>query len=104
MIFIRCTVYKPIMAQNHPLYGYYSSFHEGTPGCNVSIYRTPSGREERITGTGYTEKPEYSNYNHIHTRVVGIITKGWKLIREFKTPEPRDPEYLLDPEEEQWAA
>ena len=82
-----------------PIYAYYSHNHSENPGCPISVYRTPSGREVIITGTGSTPDPEDSDYNYPQTILVGRMNKKWQLLRKYKIKDPADPEYLLDPEE-----
>jgi hypothetical protein len=104
MIFIRYTVYKPIMAKNPPLYGYYSHNHAMKVGCEITLYRNNSGREVLVTGTGSTKDPEDSDYRYPQTISVGRINSSWQLLDKYKVTGPIDNGYLLDPEEEQWAA
>lgn len=92
------------MARKKPLYGYFSHHHAKEPGCTVSVYRTPSGREVMITERGHTKIAEESGYGYPQTFTVGKITTKWHLIDEYTVPGSIDPEHLEDPEEEYLAA
>jgi hypothetical protein len=83
-----------------PIYAYYSHNHAVEPGCPISVYRTPSGREVVVTKTGPTPDPKDSGYTYPQTIRVGRMNKKWQLLRTYKIKGPADPEYLLDPEEE----
>jgi hypothetical protein len=87
-----------------PVYGYYSHNHAAIPGCKVSIYRNTRGREILVTETGSTKDPESSGYNYPQTISVGRITDRWQLISSSRISDKINPQYLLDPEEEQEAA
>ena len=87
-----------------PIYAYYSHNHAVEPGCPISVYRTPSGREVVVTKTGPTPDPKDSGYTYPQTILVGRMNKKWQLLRTYKIKGPADPEYLLDPEEELDAA
>ncbi len=88
------------MSTEQSLYGYYSHHHAAVPGCPVYVYRTPSGREVLVTGTGHTEIPEDSGYCYPQTFTVGEITSDWQLIHHYTVRGPIDPEFLEDPEED----
>ena len=87
-----------------PIYAYYSHNHSEEPGCQISVYRTPSGREVVVTETGPTQDPKDSGYTYPQTIQVGIIDDKWKILEEYTVPEPKYPEYLIDPEEPDAAA
>lgn len=82
-----------------PLYGYYSHNHASIPGCEISIYMHPQGREVFVTGFGSTQNPEESGYNYLQTIEVGEITAKWQLLHLYRVKGVVDTQYLLDPEE-----
>jgi hypothetical protein len=86
---------------NSPIYGYYSHNHSVMQGCIISFYINARGREVLVTGTGPTKDPESSGYNYPQTIPVGRITNKWQLISIYRVVEKIDPQYLIDPEEEQ---
>lgn len=92
------------MATEESTYGYYSHNHAMKEGCETKVYTDDSGRQVLVTETGSTKIPEDSGYNYPQTILVGRITRKWKLIDTYILTECPDPKYLLDPEEEQWAA
>lgn len=89
---------------NSPVYGYYSHNHAVMQGCIIRVYMNARGREVLVTGTGPTRDPELSGYNYPQTIPVGRITNKWQLLYTNKVSGGIDPQYLLDPEEEQEAA
>ncbi len=89
---------------NAKLYGYYSHNHAVMQGCIIRVYMNARGREVLVTGTGSTRDPESSGYNYPQTIPVGKITNKWQLISIYRVAEKINPQYLLDPEEEQEAA
>jgi|GEM_PF-1024454 len=87
-----------------PLYGYYSHNHAIIPGCEISVYRNPQGREVLVTGFGSTQNPKDSGYNYLQTIEVGKITAKWQLISRHKIPVEFNSQYLVDPEDDLEAA
>jgi len=59
--------------------------------------------EVLVTETGSTKNPEDSGYNYPQTIPVGRITDKWELISTYRVAEKVDPQYLLDPEEQEAA-
>lgn len=86
-----------------PVYGYYSHNHATMTGCMIDVYRNARGREVLVTETGSTKNPEDSGYNYPQTIPVGRITDKWQLISTYRVAEKVDPQYLLDPEEQEAA-
>jgi len=91
-------------AKNPTVYGYFSHHHRTLPGCPVTLYLTPDNREVFVTETGPTPDPKDSGYTYPQTIKVGIIDDKWKILEEYTVPEPKYPEYLIDPEEPDAAA
>ena len=96
---VSCSFLYMSKTKSAPLYGYYSHNHASIPGCEISIYRNPQGREVLVTGFGSTENPKDSGYHYPQTLEVGKITAKWQLLHLHRVKGVLDPQYLLDPEE-----